>query len=159
MKLKNILILLFVLIVYVKGEAQFFPTNQTESDSIYAINIKLSKIKGVYIPSNLNEAFDRLNKLTPESAIANFKNAEEIEVCKKLHFGIGRWMIINWSFYEGSRLSHYLKQKGLFHPDDMAQFILRTYHRSLLNKDLDEKEIIDELVKARKKEVQYLINN
>ncbi len=151
----------FALIVTfsINSSAQKLASTEAELDSIYAVNIKLSKINGVYIPRNMKDAFSRLIQLTPSESITSFKQAEEVEVCKKLHFGIGRWMIINWSFYEGSRFSHYLKEKGLLHPDDMAQFVLRTFHRNLLSKDLNEELIIKELAIERKKEAQYLINN
>lgn len=135
------------------------PSTKAELDSLYQINIKLSRINGVYIPRNLKDAFSRIKLLTPKESIQKFKDAEEVEVCKKLHFGIGRWMIINWNFYEGSRYSHYLKSMGLLHPDDMAQFTLRTFHRSLWNKDLEEERIVKELAEARKKEAEYLLKN
>ncbi len=117
----------------------------------YEQNIKLTKINGVYIPGSVREAHKRLSKLTPREAISKFASAPEIEVCKKLHFGIGRWMIGNWNFFEGSRISHLLKQKGVLHPDDMAQFLLRTYHRHLNELPLDEARIAEELAAERKK--------
>ena len=117
----------------------------------YAKNIKLTKINGVYIPGNLKEAFRRLSKLSPKASIANFKSAPEKKVCQSLHFGLGRWMIENWNFYTGSRLSHYLKGLGVLHPDDMAQFLLRTYHRHLNALPLDEEALVEELAQERKK--------
>jgi len=116
----------------------------------YDKNIKLTKINGVYIPASLEECFKRLNKLSPPSAISQFKAAPEVEVCQKLHFGLGRWIMVNWNFYEGSRISHQLKQKGVLHPDDMVQFILRMYHRSLNGLDMEENSLIEELSKSRK---------
>ena len=123
----------------------------------YAINIKLSKINGVYIPANLNEAFSRLQKLSPPQSILKFRMAEELVVCEKLHFGIGRWMIVNWNFYQGSRISHLLKTKGLKHPDDMAQFLLRTFHRHLNGKTLNEEELIEKLSDSRATKTKSLL--
>ncbi len=117
----------------------------------YEQNIRLTKLNGVYIPGSVREAHKRLSKLTPADAISKFASAPEKEVCKKLHFGIGRWMIGNWNFFEGSRLSHLLKQKGVLHPDDMAQFLLRTYHRHLNDLPLDEERLAEELAEERKK--------
>ena len=125
--------------------------SQKAYEAQYQKNIKLSKINGVYIPATLDEAFRRIKKLTPESAIQNFKAAPEAQVCKRLHFGIGRWMIENWSFYTGSRISHLLKTKGILHPDDMAQFLLRSFHRSLNGLDSDEAALIEELAIERKR--------
>ncbi|MBT8189649.1 MAG: hypothetical protein KJO29_04420 [Bacteroidia bacterium] len=152
---------LFIILLFTgfSSSGQVLPSNEAEYDSIYAINIKLSKINGVYIPKDLFEAHQQLIKLTPKESLDKFKMAEEKEVCKKLHFGIGRWMIVNWNFYDGSRMSHYLKEKGVLHPDDMAQFILRTFHRNLNKLESDQENIIKELAEARKKEAEYLINN
>ena len=155
-------ILFFFLIFLLSNSAllsQDPPSNEEEYDSLYAINIKMSRINGVYIPGDLNEAFDRLKRLSPKHSIEKFKTGEERMVSQKLHFGIGRWMIINWNFYEGSRFSHYLKEKGLLHPDDMAQFVLRTFHRHLNGKSLNESEIIEELEQLRKKEIEEVYKN
>jgi len=128
-------------------------------DSLYAANIKKSRLYDVYIPKNLGDAHRRVKKMTPPAALEKFKTAEnEIEVCKKLHFGIGRWMIHNWNFYEGSRFSHYLKQKGLLHPDDMAQFVLITYHRSLREEPLEEETLIKHLADERRKVAEARFN-
>lgn len=117
----------------------------------YEKNIKLTKLAGVYIPGSIKEAHKRISKLTPPAAIAKFKSAPEKAVCNKLHFGIGKWLISNWNFYGGSRISHLLKEKGVLHPDDMAQFLLRTYHRSLNGLELGEEELVEELAKDRKR--------
>lgn len=149
---------LFMGTLSVYSYGQEFADSKEKYDSIYNINITLSKINGVYIPENLEDAHRRLLKLTPADAIVKFKDGPEEEVCQKLHFGIGRWMIINWKFYEGSRLSHHLKEKGVLHPDDMAQFILRVLHRYLNKKDLNQEELIETLAVQRKKEAEYLLN-
>lgn len=149
----------FLLFSMTFASAQKFASTQAQLDSIYAKNIKLSKLNGVYIPRNLADAHRRLIKLTPEAALEKFKTGEEKEVCRKLHFGIGKWMILNWNFYEGSRLSHFLRKERILHPDDMAQYILRTFHRSLLEKPLEEDLLKAELAAARKKEADYLLNN
>lgn len=123
----------------------------TEYKKEYNKNIKMTKLNGVYIPGTLQEAFKRIDKLSPPESLSKFKAAPEAAVCKKLHFGIGRWMIEKWNFYGGSRISHHLKQKGILHPDDMAQFLLRTYHRNLNDLPLDEEALIKELAEERKK--------
>jgi len=123
----------------------------TEYQKEYNKNIKMTKLNGVYIPGTLKEAFKRIDKLSPPESISKFKSAPEVAVCKKLHFGLGRWMIEKWNFYGGSRISHHLKEKGILHPDDMAQFLLRTYHRNLNNLPLNEEALVLELAKERKK--------
>jgi hypothetical protein len=123
-----------------------------EFEAEYKKNIRKSKINGVYIPKNLKDAFRELVALSPEESIIKYKEAPEEVVAKKLHHGLGKWMIAKWSFYNGSRLSHRLKRLGLSHPDDMAQFVLRTFHRHLNNLPLEEKVLALEYVKMRKAE-------
>ena len=123
---------------------------QVEYQAQYDKNIKLSKVNGVYIPRDLNDAFKRLSRLSPPESRNKFKDAEEDMVCKKLHFGLGKWMMVNWSFYAGSRFSHILKEKGILHPDDMAQFVLHTYHRFLNDLPLEEEAMVKKLANLRK---------
>ena len=61
-------------------------------------------------------------------------------------------MIYNWGFYQGSRLSHYLKGLGLEHPDDMARFMIVSWHRHLNEKPLDIKLQVDYYFKLREQE-------
>jgi len=146
---------IFFTLFLISLSAQTFPNTTAELDSVYAQNIKMSKLYGIYIPKDVDDAHERLSQMTPPDAIEKFKNApDEIEVSRKLHLGIGRWMVINWNFEEGSRLSHYLKKQGVLHPDDMAQFLLRTYYRKLNNQSDNSQNIIEELAVERKKTVK-----
>lgn len=111
---------------------------------------------GVYIPKDLDDAFKELSDLSSPESLQKFKLSDEMTAAKKLHFGLGRWIIYNWNFYEGSRFSHYLKQKGLSHPDDMAKFVMICFHRHLNNKPLEEEELIKVLVDER---MRYLKEN
>ena len=156
MKRKFILSVLLFGFLQFPAKSQTMPATESEFDSLYKINIRLSKINGVYIPKSMEDAFERLNRLSPPESIQKFKMAEEETVCKKLHFGLGRWIIVNWNFYEGSRFSHFLKGKGLLHPDDMAQFVLRTYHRYLNSQDLNEEELIKYFAAERKAKVEEM---
>ncbi len=158
--IKKILsICLLVPLSYASCMGQPEMRSKESQDSLYMINILKSRIDGVYIPKDLEEAMDRLRELTPEASLTDFSREEEREVCRKLHFGIGRWMIANWKFYEGSRLSHHLLGEGLLHPDDMAQFILRMLHRSLNGNPLDKAEVIAELQDFRRREAERLIDD
>jgi len=119
----------------------------------YRRRIQKEYLYRVYIPKDLADAFVNINRLSDKASIAKFKNAPEEEASYKLHLSLGRWMIYNWGFYRGSRLSHYLKNIGLSHPDDMARFIIITYHRNLNKKKLDVKALIESLQAKRQKEV------
>lgn len=120
----------------------------------YEKRIKKERLYGVYIPRDLSDAFAQLNKLTPREAKTNFKNVPEEVAVRKLHFSLGRWIIHNWGFYEGSRLSHHLKQVGVFHPDDQARVIITTYHRYLNKKPLEVKKVAEYYSEKRRKELE-----
>ena len=51
-------------------------------------------------------------------------------------------MIVNWGLEDGSRISHYLKQKGITLPDDMADFMILMWHRNLNAQPLKMEEEI-----------------
>jgi hypothetical protein len=104
----------------------------------YRERIQQEYLFGVYIPANLAEAINELNKLTSREARETFASRPEAEAVRKLHFSFGRWMIYNWGFYQGSRLSHSLKEEfGLSYPDDQARLIMIAYHRVLNQKPLE----------------------
>ena len=75
-----------------------FPQGEKGYEETYQRNIKKSRINGVYIPANLEEAFQELDDLSPEPAKAKFKNAPEDVIATKLHFGLGRWIYVYWNF-------------------------------------------------------------
>ncbi len=112
-------------------------------------NRRKSRINGVYIPKDIDDAIVQLKKLSSDKSLTKFINADEKIVAKKLHFGIGRWMIVNWNFYGGSRFEKVLRDLGLGHPDDMADFMIIVFHRYLNNKDLDSQVLADEFRKKR----------
>jgi hypothetical protein len=159
--MKKLILIPLCLILAICAYGQVMADDNSSSAKAYQKeynkNIKLTKINGVYIPASLEEAFSRLERLSPPASIAKFQSGEESIVAKKLHYGIGRWMINNWNFFGGSRFSHMLKIKGVVHPDDMAQFVIRTFHRHLNNKPLDEESLIQELAVARKKTAQEVL--
>jgi hypothetical protein len=134
------------------------PSTAEQMDSIYLKNILKSRINGVYIPKDIDDAFEEFIHLSPEASLEKFKLAPEEKVAQKLHFGIGRWMIVNWNFYEGSRLSHHLRNLGLLHPDDMADLLIVVFHRKLNEKDLGLAQLVDDLVTERHKKMKALQN-
>lgn len=123
-----------------------------EADSIYQSNIKKSRLNGVYIPKDLEDAFLELDRISPPESLEKIKSVSEETIARKLHFGLGKWMAYNWNFDEGSRFSHYLKGLGLFHTDDMIDFMLVSYHRYLLKKEQDIPTRIKKYKEKREKE-------
>jgi hypothetical protein len=125
-------------------------TDAFEQD--YETRIRKEMLYGVYIPKDLADAFQQLNQKTDEDSRKKFRGMSEEDARHKLHFSLGRWIINNWGFYGGSRLSKYLNEIGIFNPDDMARFIILTYHRELNNKPLGVKELVEEFQEVRKVE-------
>ncbi len=118
----------------------------------YEERISQTHLDGQYIPKDLPDALNELNKLTDEASRQKFASVPEEEAARKLYFSLGRWISTNWSFYEGSRLSHYLKEVGISFPDDQAYSLIVAWHRSLTKKPINFKEIRDRIVEKRKKE-------
>ena len=153
---KSILIgALFLLMLPDLSMAQIGPpNNKKEFDKMYKRRIRQKVLNRVYIPKDMAEAFNELNKKIDDGSKKKFMTVPEEMAARRLHFSLGRWLITNWSFYEGSRFAHYLREIGITHPDDMAQFTMRTYHRHLNKKPLDVKPLIIEIKERRKKEAE-----
>lgn len=153
MVVKYAILLFLILALFSEvGLSQAGPADSPEVlDSIYKANIHKSRINGVYIPKDITDAYEEFVHLSPPEALDQFRLAPEQEVASKLHFGIGRWMMVNWSFYEGSRLSHALRNIGLLHPDDMADFLITVFHRKLNDRPENHEELIEVLAERRKK--------
>lgn len=121
-------------------------------EKAYQERITKEVLFGQYIPKDLTDAFVQLNKLIDTDSKIRFKSVPETEAVHKLYFSFGRWIIENWGFYGGSRLSHYLRELGIAHPEDMAQFIIVSYHRNLNKKELNVKEQVTYYQEQRQKE-------
>ena len=130
------------------SQAQFFPTSEAQADSLYQANIKKSRIRGVYIPKNLDEVFEELKSLSTPDATTKFALGEEDLVAERLHFGIGRWMRVNWNFEQGSRIVQHLKDLGIYRINDMSDFLIRVYHRHLNKRPLGIEELAEKYDRA-----------
>lgn len=128
--------------------------NESEYEAAYQKRIQKPYLNQVYIPADMAEAFAEFNRLIDQDSKKKFKSVPEDIAARKLHFSFGRWMTVNWSFYEGSRFSHYLKQVGVTHPDDMARFVIISYHRYLNKKPLEIKEQVTFYQEKRKAELE-----
>ena len=141
----------FNTLVYSQGaETEHYLKDTSEIRLMTELNRSKASINGVYIPSDIEDAVKRLTDLSPEGSIEKFKNAPEEGIDRKLHFGIGKWMIVNWYFYEGSRLEFHLRQMGLSHPDDMADFLIVCFHRHLNGKNLETKKLAGKYIENRR---------
>lgn len=132
---------------------------ESEINKAYQERIKKDRIGGIYIPKNLDDALAELDKKIEPASRLKIKALPEDSVCAVLHFRLGQWMITGWSFYEGSRISHYLKSAGVTYPDDMADFLLIAYHRKLNGIPVNIRDLATEFKNKRKKEHQDRIKN
>ncbi len=132
---------------------------QAKQDSIYDSNIKKAYLNGVYIPSDLADSFKELIRLSPASSLERMAAAPERLAAKKLHLGLGKWMAHNWSFYEGSRFSAYLKSLGVSYPDDMIEYTIISLHRHLNQVDLEIEKRAKSYADKRKKELNERLNS
>lgn len=134
--------------------AQAVYDSAEQAEKQYNINIKQTHLDGVYIPANLDEAIEEIKKLSDDEALKKFAEAPIDQVAEKLHFGIGRWMIVNWQFYTGSRLSHFIKGRGVKTPDAMAQYIIRHFHAHLNNTTPNEAELVKKVNEKHEAEMK-----
>ncbi|MBK9734606.1 MAG: hypothetical protein IPO92_06420 [Saprospiraceae bacterium] len=152
--MKWILLIFFYFNFCHYGIGQELKLNIESKDSLYNANIKKSKLYGVYIPRDIDDAMAKLMELTTEEARKPLIRMHEDTIAKKLHFGLGRWMEYNWNFAEGSRLSHLLRQKGILYVDDMTYFMLVTFHRYISKKPLDIDALSAKIIDQRKKKIK-----
>lgn len=134
------------------------PLSKIEIEKNYKERIEQSHIAGQYIPKDLPDAIAELNKLTDQSSRDKFKQLNEFNAEHKMYFSLVRWVCTNWGLYEGSRISHYLKETGISFPEDQAISIIIAWHRTLNKKDINFREIRDRLVDKRKKEREEKLN-
>ncbi len=117
------------------------PSDDKAFERQYQERIKKDRLHGIYIPKNMDDALAQLDKLTSPESKLKFKSIPEDSVIQVMHNRLGQWMIVNWSFYEGSRLSHYLRSAGVTYPDDMADFLILAFHRRLNDRPVVIKEL------------------
>lgn len=149
---KSSLLLLCLLAGAFSLSAQKPPETQEEFEKAYQYNIRQEYLHNVYIPKDLTDAFIQLNRLIDEPSKQKFKSLEEEEAASRLFFSLGRWISHNWGFYGGSRLSHFIRELGITHPEDMARFVIISYHRNLNRKPLEVKSLIEKFQSERQKE-------
>ena len=150
-KLIKITVLLF-LTHFVWSQSKQIKLSEKQ-DSIYEANINREYLQGVYIPKDLEDCFNELIRLSPRESLDRMAAAPEELAAKKLHLGLGKWIAHNWSFYEGSRFSAYLKTLGISYPDDMIEFTIISFHRHLNDVDLQIKELAKVYIDKREAEL------
>ena len=138
------------LISWAQGDTSY----QEKYAMAYEQRILQTHINGFYIPIDVTDAMKELHRIVDPHGKLRFKVQDEQTAVRKIHFSFGRWMIHNWGFYEGSRLSHYLKGLGITYPDDMATTLMICFHRSLNEKQLELETLAKAFAEERRKEVE-----
>lgn len=103
----------------------------------YEIRIQKTFINGQYIPKDLQDALQELDKRMEEDARITFKQFSEEEAAGKAYFSMGRWMMVKWGMEDGSRLTHFFQQNQIGFLEDMVRIIMISYHRKVNQKPLD----------------------
>lgn len=110
------------------------------------------------IPKNLNSALKKLSKINIDG-FSEWKNDLEVDAVIKAHHGLGRNLRNNWELWDvNCELNIYFNKLGVSHPDDMSSIILRSYHRTINNIDIDLDGQI-ESIKNYWENINIIINN
>jgi len=129
-----------------------FQLRQQKNNNENEIRYLADSLGGFYIPKDLDDAINSLNKIYSDSVKLKItKLTEEDYVSGNYRFGIGLWMRNNWQLWSGSRLSKFFQDNRISHPESMSVVILESYYRYLKNEDIRFEEQINEYVKWEEK--------
>lgn len=96
-----------------------------------------------YVPVNLEDALNYLECSWSKTDKDTFKNKDEFTATIELHRGYGMGLRNSWGLWRGkNKISKYFRSLGIFHPDDISNIILVSFHRKLNNKDIHIQEQI-----------------
>ncbi|NQU73249.1 MAG: hypothetical protein HQ547_00875 [Candidatus Omnitrophica bacterium] len=95
----------------------------------------------IFIPKNLNECYEELEKVLDKEELNEFKATKEEDLVK-YHFSIGRWIRNTWHLWGDAELKKYFNNMEIHHPDDMSGIIITSFHRYLNGKEIKLNEQI-----------------
>lgn len=124
----------------------------------YESRIKMERIDDVYIPKDLKDVLRELDRLTDDKVAEKLLSSPEDTIASKLHFSLGRWMLLHWGLEEGSRLSANLKTRGLSFPDDMMDFLIRCWYRHLRKLPIEDEKLLKHYIEKRRAEYLKKLN-
>jgi len=106
------------------------------------VRFSTDTLRGVYIPKDIEDCFQQIDSFWSDTVKAEVRAMTSNEFGGNTHFGLGLWMRNNWQLWGGSRLSKYMNDLGINHPDNMSGTILSLYYMYLTEDEFDlEKEI------------------
>lgn len=131
MKLYNLIIcFIFLLFPLISLYAQI-----PETDSIqYRYN--QSHHNAPKIPNDVNDCFHQLDSICNDSIKQIIKKLNEDDFIFHAQFKLKPWIENNWLNQRNSRLRIYFIQNGIYHPNDMNDIVLNSYHRYLCSKHI-----------------------
>lgn len=130
-----------------------FITRQQKHNEEDKVRFTTDSLRGYYIPKNLDDAINSLNKIYSDSTKLEITKLTEKEyVYGNYRPGIGLWMRNNWQLWGGSRLSKFFRDNKIGHPESMSVVILESYYRHLKNEDIRFEEQIKNYVEWEEKE-------
>ena len=100
---------------------------------------------------NITEAIVELDKVYSKKYKKEIFNMTESEYTTKSHFSIGLWIRYRWELSQGTRLTKYFNDLGIYHPYDMSDIILHCYYRHLHQQDYELSKQIKYIKDKRKK--------
>ena len=90
-----------------------------------------------YIPKDLDDCLQQLDKLIPDSEKEKIKKMDEEEFSMSAHFVLGQWIRNQWILVSDSRLAKYFADLGVIHSDDMSVIIIISNCRYLQGRDIN----------------------
>ena len=98
-----------------------------DGSKIYKLREKIKDALGL-IPSNMDEAFERLDAMLVQEDKDFIQKTPDLDkVTAVLHHSLGRYLRNEWRLWHGSPMSEYLRSIGVNHPDDMSGYIIKQY--------------------------------
>ena len=150
--MKFLIILGFLNLIVITCNSQ--SQEELEYMKNYEKRITLNRIDDVYIPMDTEDAMKELDRLTEEEARKKIITVPEDSIASKLHFSLGRWMLIHWGMEAGSRISHYYKLKGISTNDDKIDLLIRCFYRHIAGQALDEEKLIKHYLDKQAEEMK-----
>ncbi len=104
--------------------------------------LNVDTLRGNYIPEDLKDCFSQIDATCPKEVRDDIKSWDEEIFVERAHFGLGLWIINTWRLWEGSRLSDFFNNEGIYQPNFMTDIILKGYHQYLNQKDVQLSELV-----------------
>ena len=114
--------------------------------TIQAQHAEKPDISNFPIPTTLEKCFELLDKTMPDNEIRLIKTLQEDSIYDHEEFKFGTDFFHAWKIYDGSKLTKYFNQKGLYGSYEIYNTILISYHRYLNKEEIK----LDDQIKGYK---------